>query len=152
VHLITAATARLLSNPDKAVTIRQEPSPHTPAMERITEEFLRHDQPLTTGIRRFPTEDVEVGESVIPAGDTVLLAISTANRDPDAVGTHLSFGHGPHYCLGAPLARLEARIAIWTLCHRLPDLKLAAASADLPWKSHHRQRVLRELPVTYTPR
>ncbi|HEV3172536.1 MAG TPA: cytochrome P450 [Actinocrinis sp.] len=88
---------------------------------------------------------------MIPAGDTVLLAVIAANRDPISDNGHLSFGHGPHYCLGAPLARLEARIAIWTLLRRLPDLALAVPYADLAWKSDHRQHALTRLPVTYTP-
>jgi cytochrome P450 len=103
-------------------------------------------------MRRFPTEDIKIGDTVVPAGDTVLLAVAAANRDSAAEGSsHLSFGHGPHYCLGAPLARLEARIAVWTLLHRLPELTLAVPYADLPWKSDHRQHALTALPVNVTP-
>jgi cytochrome P450 len=153
VHLITGAIARLLSDPELAKAVREEPSPHTPAMEGVVEELLRLDQPLATAIRRFPTEDVRVGDTVIPAGDIVLLAIGAANHDPAAAatGAHLSFGQGVHYCLGAPLARLETRIAIWTLMQRLPDLCLAVAEDQLVWKSGHRQRVLTGLPVRFTP-
>ncbi len=148
VHLISAATARTLAQPDLAAAIRAEPSPHTERMSQLVEQFLRYDQPAATAMRRFPTEDVAVGETVIPAGDTVLLAVAAANHDPAADG-HLSFGHGVHYCLGAPLARLETRIALWTLLHRLPGLALATPYADLPWKSDHRQHALTALPVTY---
>ncbi len=152
VHLISAATAHLLANPGNAAVLRDEASPHTEAMGRAVEEFLRFEQPGTTAIRRFPTRDIRVGDTVIPAGDTVLLAVMAANRDPDGDNGHLSFGHGPHYCLGAPLARLEARVAIWTLLRRLPDLALAVPYADLVWKSDHRQHALTRVPVTYTPR
>jgi hypothetical protein len=158
VHLITAATIRLLGEPERAARVRAQNSPHTPEMQRLVEEFLRDDQPVTNAIRRFPIEDVEVGGTVIPAGDIVYLAISAANRDAQAAtrdtgngatDAHLSFGHGPHYCLGAPLARLETRIALWSLFRRLPDLALAVPPSDLSWKSDHRQHVLRALPVTY---
>jgi cytochrome P450 len=158
VHLITAATARLLAEPERAAQVRAQNSPHTPQMQQLVEEFLRDDQPITNAIRRFPTEDVKIGGTVIPAGDIVYLAISAANRDAeaathdtgnDAADAHVTFGRGPHYCLGAPLARLETRIALWNLFHRLPDLALAVPSSDLSWKSDHRQHVLRALPITY---
>lgn len=151
VHLISAAVARALTEPQLAAAIRAEPDPHTEAMGQIIERFLRYDQPATTAIRRFPTEDIKLGGTVIPAGDTVLLATAAANHDPAADGGHLTFGHGAHYCLGAPLARLEARIATWTLLHRLPDLTLAVPYAELTWKSDHRQHALTALPVTLTP-
>jgi hypothetical protein len=150
VHLITAATARLLTHPEQAAALRAEPSAHTPAVQQLVEEFLRYDQPSTAAIRRFPLDDIRIGDTVIPAGDTVLLAHSAAHYDPEAGSGHLAFGHGPHYCLGAPLARLEARIALWTLFHRLPDLALAVPEQDLTWKADHRQRVLTALPVTLT--
>ncbi len=150
VHLISASLARLLSDPQLAALVRAQPSPYTPDMDLAIEGHLKLGQPLTTGFRRFPTEDVKVGDVVIPAGDTVMLAVSAANHDPAADGTHLTFGHGVHYCLGAPLARLETRIAIWTLLRRVPDLALAVPYAELTWKSDYRQRSLAALPVTYT--
>lgn len=152
VHLISAAAARLLADPDQAAVIRAQPSPHTAEMQQAVEGFLRYDQPVTNAIRRFPTEDLRIGRTLIPAGETVMLAISAANHDPAGSDSHLSFGHGPHHCLGAPLARLETRIALWTLLRRLPDLALAVPYADLPWKSDHRQHALTELPVTFTPK
>ncbi len=150
VHLITAATARLLTHPEQAAALRAEPSPHTPAVQQLVEEFLRYDQPSTAAIRRPARRHPDRRPHVIPAGDTVLLAHSAAHYDPAPGSGHLAFGHGPHYCLGAPLARLEARIALWTLFHRLPDLALAVPEQDLTWKADHRQRVLTALPVTLT--
>lgn len=156
VHLTSAAVARLLTHPDDAAALRAEPNPHTETMNRAVEQFLRSDHPATTAIRRFPVRDVRVGDTVIPAGDTVLLAIDAANHDAaapdraDGSDSHLTFGRGAHYCLGAPLARLEARIAVWTLLNRVPNLAIAVPYADLPWKNDHRQRALTELPVTYS--
>jgi hypothetical protein len=131
-------------------------------MAELVEELLRRDGPMLTAIRRFPLEDLHLGDVTVPAGDTVLLAIASANRDPqhtsdpDAVdldrqnGGHLGFGHGPHYCLGAPLARMEVRTALWTAVHRLPDLALAVTEQELPWIPDHRQHALAALPVTFT--
>jgi cytochrome P450 len=150
VHLISASLARLLSHPELAQAVRDQDNPHTPAMDRIIDEHLRLDQPLTTAFRRFPTEDTAIGETVVPAGDTVLPAIAAANHDHAAEGTHISFGHGPHYCLGAPLARLETRVALWTALRRLPDLALAVPADQLPWKNDHRQHALTALPVIFT--
>lgn len=150
VHLISASLARLLTDDELAQAVRAQPSPHTPEMNRLIENHLRWDQPLTTAFRRFPTQDIKIGDTVIPAGDTVMLALSAANHDPAADAAHLTFGQGAHYCLGAPLARLETRIAIWTLLHRLPDLALAVPDKDLPWKTDFRQHALTALPVTYT--
>ena len=100
---------------------------------------------------------------MVPGGDTVLFALASANHDPDHIphperidlnrqgAGHLGFGHGPHYCLGAPLARIETRIALWTAIHRLPDLTLAVPADQLPWKVDHRQHALAALPVTFNP-
>jgi cytochrome P450 len=131
-------------------------------MAALVEELLRRDGPMLTAIRRFPLVDLRVGERTVPAGETVLLAIGSANRDPQyitnpddidldrASNGHLGFGHGPHYCLGAPLARMEVRTALWTAVHRLPNLALAVPEQDLPWKPDHRQHALTALPVTFT--
>jgi hypothetical protein len=161
VHLISNSIAALLSDPRLAEVVRGELDPHTPRMAALVEETLRRDGPMLTAIRRFPFEDLHIGERTVPAGDTVLLAIASANRDPqhitnpddiefDRTSGHLGFGHGPHYCLGAPLARMEVRIALWSVIHRLPNLALAVAEQDLPWKIDHRQHALTALPVTFT--
>lgn len=163
VHLIANAIATLLTDPHLAGMVRAEPDPHTERMAALVEELLRRDGPMLTAIRRFPLEDLHIGDVTVPVGDTVLLALASANRDPDqmtnpdaidlerpASSGHLGFGHGPHYCLGAPLARLEVRIALWTAIHRLPHLALAVPADQLPWKPDHRQHALTTLPVTFT--
>ncbi|OLE28834.1 MAG: hypothetical protein AUG49_01280 [Catenulispora sp. 13_1_20CM_3_70_7] len=162
VHLIANGIATLLGEPRLADLVRKEPDPHTPRMAALVEELLRRDGPMLTAIRRFPLEDLRIGGRTVPAGDTVLLALASANRDPEYVtdpddidlergaGGHLGFGHGPHYCLGAPLARMEVRTALWTVIHRLPDLALAIPEQDLPWQPDHRQHALAALPVTFS--
>ena len=99
----------------------------------------------------------------IPRGDMVMLAIAAADRDPRRfsdpdrldVGAadpgHLAFGHGIHYCLGAPLARLEGQVAFTALLTRLPGLALAAREDELRWTGGGVLRSLRELPVTFIP-
>ena len=105
-----------------------------------------------------------MGGTVIPGGgELVLVAMADANRDParyaepgrfditrDARG-HVAFGHGIHYCLGAPLARIEARIAIRSLLQRFPGLRLDADPAELKWRTGMLIRGPQSLPVTWSP-
>jgi cytochrome P450 len=102
---------------------------------------------------------VAIGGVVIPAGEWVLPAISSADRDPGRfpdpdrldlgrdTGGHLAFGHGVHHCLGAPLARLEAEVALGALLARFPDLSLAVPAADLRWRLVSLMNGLETLPV-----
>lgn len=127
----------------------------------VVEELLRHTVPAALSTRRFPVREVEIGGVRIPAGDMVLLSLAAANRDPERFGcpdqlllsrgpsAHVSFGHGIHFCLGAPLARLEAQVAIGTVLHRFPALALADPSAPPQWRQSVRTRGLRRLPVTF---
>jgi cytochrome P450 len=120
---------------------------------------LGFDGPAPLAIRRFPLEDVEIGGVVIPAGETVLLGLASANRDADrfpdadrvdvdrAVGGHLALGHGIHYCVGAPLARLELAIALEALLDHAPSLELAVPRSELRYRDTIRTRGLIELPV-----
>ncbi|HEX4790749.1 MAG TPA: cytochrome P450 [Actinospica sp.] len=162
VHLVANSVVSLLAQPEQLDVIRRQPDPYGDAMGRAVEELLRHDQPVIMAIRRFPVEDVEVAGARIPAGDMVQLCLASANSDP-AVFTeperldlardpnpHFGLGQGPHYCLGAALARLEARIAVWTLFHRYPRLRLAVPAGRLRYKRDYRQHGLLELPVLLT--
>ena len=97
----------------------------------------------------------------IPAGDSVIVALSAANRDParfpdpDSLdlarspNPHLGFGHGIHFCPGAALGRLEVQVAVGTLLRRLPDLRLAHVPEDLPWVQAVLTRGVQHLPVAY---
>ncbi|WP_405545906.1 cytochrome P450 [Streptomyces phaeochromogenes] len=157
VQLIGTAVLALLQHPDQLAALRADPS----RLPAAVEEFVRYDGPALLAIRRFPREDVTIGDVTVPAGETVLLSLAAANRDPrrfpdadrfdlgrDATG-HLALGHGIHYCLGAPLARLETEIALAALLERLPDLKLDGDPGDLRWRPSLRARGLLALPVTY---
>ncbi|MFJ9709127.1 cytochrome P450 [Streptomyces sp. NPDC101234] len=157
VHLIGNATLALLLNPSQLAALRADPT----RIGAAVEELARYDGPAPLAIRRFPTEDVTIGGVTVPAGETVLLSLAAAHRDPrrfpepdrldigrDATG-HLALGHGIHYCLGAPLARLETEIALAALLERLPGLELDVPAAELDWRPSMRTRGLRALPVRY---
>ncbi|MEC3956888.1 cytochrome P450 [Nocardia sp. CDC153] len=123
------------------------------------EEFLRYDGPVNTATLRFTTEPITIGDTVIPAGEMVLIALAAANRDPHQFTdphnlnpsadrpAHLAFGHGIHYCVGAPLARLEGQIAFATLLQRFPNLELAVDDSHLHWYPNAVIHGLKTLPV-----
>ncbi|GLY05429.1 MULTISPECIES: cytochrome P450 [Actinoplanes] len=128
----------------------------------LVEELLRFEPPATVLLRRFTTEDVDVSGVTIPRGRTVLMVVGAANRDPDAfpgpdevrpgrAGGHLTFGHGIHYCVAAPLARIELEIAIGAVIRRFPDLSLAVPAGELRWRPSFRARGLIDLPVRLYP-
>jgi cytochrome P450 len=157
VHLIGNGILAVLSSPGPATELLAAGSLPGPALE----ELIRFADPNQYALRRFATEDLTIGGVRIPAGDTVLLATASANHDPDrftrpdtldlarADNPQLSFGLGIHYCLGAPLARLETEVAITALFRRLPGLILDAKRDELRWRPSFRSRGLRELPVTW---
>ena len=157
VNLIGNGTVALLRNPDQLEKLKADPS----LLEDAVEELLRYDGPVETSTMRYAAEDVELGGKVIPRGEVVLAVIAGADRDPrrfdrpdqlDITRTgnrHLAFGKGIHYCLGAPLARLEGQIALGTLVRRMPDLELGARPEDLVWRPGLIIRGLRVLPVRF---
>ncbi|MBG0850498.1 cytochrome P450 [Streptomyces spinoverrucosus] len=158
VNLIGGGIAALLAHPDQLELLRDDPE----LLPGAIEEFLRYDGPVSPGIVRFAREDVEIAGVTVPRGATVLIASAIADRDPDRFpdpdrldvtrqdNGHLAFGHGIHYCLGAPLARLEGQIAIGTVLRRLPDLALAVPPSELNWRPGGLRGPVR-LPVTFTP-
>ncbi|MCX4635435.1 cytochrome P450 [Streptomyces platensis] len=156
-HLIANAVLALLDHPDQLRELQRNPA----ELPTAVEEFLRFDNPYPVAIRRFPMEDMEIGGVRIPAGESVLLSIASANRDParfpepDALDRgrdlsgHLGMGHGIHHCLGAPLARLEAVTALEALLGRFPELRLAVPRGDLRHRRALRARGLISLPVAW---
>jgi cytochrome P450 len=155
VNLIASGTLALLTHPEQTNRLREEPS----LLPAAVEELLRYTNPLNHATDRFTTTDATIGGVAIPAGEWVLLATSSANRDPDRFpgpdrldfgrepGGHISFGHGIHYCLGAPLARMEAQVAFGALLTRFPKLSLAAAPEELRWRPGSLMHGLEALPV-----
>ncbi|MFD6877155.1 MULTISPECIES: cytochrome P450 [unclassified Streptomyces] len=156
VNLIGGGIATLLAHPDQLELLRSDPA----LLPGAIEEFLRYDGPVSPGIARFAREDVEIAGVSIPRGATVLIGSALADRDPARFpdperlditrqdNAHLAFGHGIHYCLGAPLARLEGQIAIGTALRRLPGLALAVPPEEIPWRPGG-LRGPRSLPVTF---
>ncbi|MFD5777310.1 cytochrome P450 family protein [Streptomyces fungicidicus] len=156
VNLIGNGMHALLRHPEQLAALRADRS----LMAGAVDELLRYESPVNTSSLRFTTEPIEVGGGVIPEGELVVVALTSANRDesqfPDAssldihrqAGSGLSFGHGIHYCVGAQLARLEAQIAFDLLIDRFPHMRLAADPADLRWQPGTALRGLRSLPVS----
>ncbi len=155
VNLIGNGVYALLRNPDQLELLKSDPS----LLPGAVEEFLRFDSPLDHSTLRVTTSPLQVGEVLVPENQIVVVSLVSANRDGDrfadpdrlditrkATG-HIAFGHGIHYCLGAPLARLEGRVAIGRLFARFPDLALAVDPADLRWRFSTLIHGLQSLPV-----
>ena len=157
VNLIGNGAYLLLTHPDQRARLAADPR----LVPAAVEEFLRYESPAETSTPRFTTEPVQLGGVTIPAGEMVLAALASANRDPDRypdadrfdIGrgdqSHLAFGHGIHFCLGAGLARLEGQVAFETLLSRLPGLALAVEPGGLAWRPGILMRGLVDLPVRW---
>jgi pimeloyl-[acyl-carrier protein] synthase len=155
VNLIGNGTLALLRNPEPRAALAADPS----LLPNAVEELLRYDSPVQMTVR-FTFEDSPLGNHTVRRGDLVVLLLGGANRDPEQfpdpnrldiarpnASTHLSFGGGIHYCLGASLARLEGEIAIGALLRRLPQLSLA--TEELQWRDSPVLHGLSALPVTF---
>lgn len=155
VNLIGNGVHALLRDRSQLDALRADPS----AVPAAVEEFLRYDGPVDMATVRYTEESVRVGDTDIPAGELVYVALAAANRDADRfrdpdvldidgdAGGHLAFGHGIHFCVGAPLARMEASIAFTALLRRFPDLALASGAFPARWQVSTLIRGLHELPV-----
>ncbi len=159
--LIGNATVALLGHPTQRDALVADPT----LAPRVVEEAMRYDAPVPHSTFRYTTEEIRIGQTLIPAHAQVIVSLAAANRDPTRYRdpdtfdihrtdtTHLALGHGIHFCLGAPLARLEARIALTALHTRYPTMRLAIPPSTLHW-NHGDGLVLRglsELPVVLGP-
>jgi len=150
--LIASGALALIQHPQQRELLQQ----NSALAQSAIEELLRYTSPADFATFRIAREDVTIGAVTIPRGDVVLAALASANRDesqfPDPEilrepNRHLAFGVGAHFCLGAPLARLEGQIALTTLFRRFPDLRLAKAAETLRWRRGLLLRGLEQLPV-----
>ncbi|MFC9624471.1 cytochrome P450 [Streptomyces sp. NPDC056930] len=157
VNLLGNAVLALLQHPEQLGLLRERPE----LMPGAVEEFLRYDTSVERSTSRYASEDLELGGVPIPRGSMITVALGSAGHDaPQAEGDdpavldvtrpgarHLAFGHGIHYCLGAPLARLETTVALRTLLSRVPELELAAPVDSIDWIGSGIIRGVLSLPV-----
>ncbi|MFV8054328.1 cytochrome P450 [Mycobacterium sp. 48b] len=156
-NMLGLGVLALLRHPEQLAAVRDDPDAVGPAIE----ELLRWLSIVQNAIPRFTTTDVEVAGVRIAAGELVFASLPAGNRDPDFVDSpdvldirrgapgHLAFGHGVHHCLGAPLARMEMRIAIPALLRRFPTLALAEPFDAVQYRSFHFIYGLKSLAVTW---
>jgi len=155
VNLIGNGVLLLLRNPDQLAALRADST----LLPGAVEEVLRHEGPLNIATYRYTTAPLRLGDVLIPAGEFVMISLTSANRDGakfahadrlditrDPTG-HLAFGYGIHYCVGAPLARMEGEIALGRLLDRFPRLALAREPEQLRWRPSTLMRGLETLPV-----
>jgi len=157
VTVLAESTLTLMRNPDQLAMLRTDPSLWPAAVE----ELLRLTNPGGSIFPRVATCDVTMGETVIPAGTAVVAHIGSGCRDESVVtdgecfdvrrdtGFQIYFGHGPHFCLGAPLGRAEVEIGLQALFDRFPTLRLAVAPEHLQWKHLGALGGFHEFPVTW---
>ncbi|MFD7034084.1 cytochrome P450 [Streptomyces sp. NPDC059917] len=151
-------TLLLLTHPEQRELLRRDPS----LVKNAVEEILRAAAPSTQDVLpRYAHEDIEVGGVTIPAGDLVLLPFTAANRDPEMfddpdtfditrdISQHLAFGHGPRFCIGASLARVELQAVFSTVFERFPELRLAGSPNDLEFRDDTLTGGLAALPVVW---
>ncbi|MFI9310467.1 cytochrome P450 [Streptomyces triculaminicus] len=154
---ITTALVSLMRHPRAMERLRAEPG----LMPAAVEELMRLDSAFELTTWRFLAEDADLHGTRVPAGDSVIVSLCAANRDPErfpdpdtldldrAQGPHLAFGHGVHFCPGAALARIEMQVALGTLLARLPGLRLDVDDDDLRWIPAVLGRGTAELPVAF---
>jgi cytochrome P450 len=154
-HTLTNSIFSLLSHPEELARLRADMS----LMHGAIDELMRFDGGVGVATFRFTKEEITLGEVTIPAGEILALSVNSAHRDasrypdPDRLDLTrrpngiLGFGHGTHYCIGAPLARIQSEVALTKLLTRYPDIALAADPDTLEWENNTLLRGLVELPV-----
>jgi cytochrome P450 len=157
VNLIGNGTLALLEHPEQLARLRNDPF----LLPSAVEELLRFCAPVMLSTVRYAAKDVALGGTVIPKGDMVFAVVGAANRDPTRFASpnalditrtdnkHIAFGHSLHYCLGAPLARMEGEIAFRTLLRRMPNLRLGVSPKTLTRRPNFILRGLTKLPVVF---
>ncbi len=158
VTLIGNATVAILTHPE----VQQRLIEHPEEMPQAVEEFLRYELPVQRALTRWVKTDVVVGGKHISRGDMVVPVLGSANRDAAVfphpaeldidrsnLNAHLAFGKGIHYCLGAPLARLEGEIALNTLLRSLPNLRLAVPAGELTYRETPLFHAFARIPVEW---
>ncbi len=158
VNRIGLGTLMLLTRPDRWKTLTADPDGR---VDQTIEEIMRLGAPGDLGLLRYAHTDVEMAGVTIQRGDAVILSVNAANRDPEAFAEpeafdpdraergHVGFGHGPHFCIGASLARTELRAVFATVARRLPGLRLAADLDDIEVRTEHITGGVTRLPVTW---
>jgi len=159
VNLLGSGTLALLQNPEQFEKLKANPD----LLDSAIEEMLRYTNPVQHIAQRFLLEDVEFGGVTVPKYSQLLIGIGAANRDetifenPEqfditrSPNRHIALGFGIHYCLGAPLARLEAKIAFKTLFQHFPNIQLAVPADELKWRGAPALRGLTRLPIRLNP-
>lgn len=158
VNLIASGVLTLLQHPDQLQNLRNDPT----LIGGAIEEILRYEGPVDAALNRWAAEPIEWGDGrVIEPGNVIIPLLLAANRDPDAFENpdtfditrdpnhHIAFGHGIHFCLGAPLARMEGKIALPKLLERFPKLELNTNPDALQWGPTIILHNLAKLPVRY---
>ena len=154
-NLISNGVLALLRNPDQLATLIANPD----LLPGAVEELLRYTSPVNHATLRCTTEPTEIGDTTIPADEFVLIALTSANSDESrfpaadtlditrAASGHMALGHGIHFCLGAPLARLEGQIAIGRLLDRFPNMTLNTDVENLSYRDNTLVHSLKRLPI-----
>ena len=158
VNLIANGMLALTQHRDQFDRLRAEPG----LVKNAVEEIIRYDGPVETATIRWAFDGAQVQGQTIPVGDIVFVALHSANRDPSAfhdpdrfdisrpdASKHLGFGSGIHYCLGAPLARMEGAIALDALVRHFPQIELAAPLESLSWNPSILLHGMTAMPVKY---
>jgi cytochrome P450 len=154
--LMTGCFVRLLTHPEQAERIKAD----LDRIPQVVDELIRFSSPMIYTLQRLTLEDVEIAGTTIPAGEIVMLSPASANHDPDAFPdrpdeldierpkpTHLTFGHGIHYCIGTHLARTQAEISMRRVFERFPGIRLAVHPSELRYQPALLVRTPAALPV-----
>jgi cytochrome P450 len=159
VNLLGNGMLALFDHPDQRALLQRDPS----MIKGAIEEVLRYDGPVEKIVTLFASEDMEIAGARIQKGENVMVALAAADREGAGIeapekfditrpeNKHLAFGYGIHYCVGAPLARMEGQIGIATLLRRLPDIQLAAPRASLGRRASPQLRGVVSMPVKFSP-